>query len=125
MKLLLEDYPNMFDRIEVRRVGRVFVDLDVVLLKPFSNWCSMHWSIILQKYGVADGVVNALQDRKDKVLQQLEVHPCIRRFHHKGTDGSSSQNGPRPSRKLLCPFFWFYALSFPPFRPCSEYPDLV
>ena len=36
VKLLLEDYPNMFDGIEVQRVGRVFADLDVVLLKPLS-----------------------------------------------------------------------------------------
>ena len=37
VKLLLDDYPDVFDRIEVWRVGRVFVDLNVLLLKPFSN----------------------------------------------------------------------------------------
>ena len=37
VKLLLEDYPDMFNRIEVWRVGRVFVDLNVLLLRPFSN----------------------------------------------------------------------------------------
>ena len=68
VKLLLEDYPDMFDGIELRRVGRVFIDLNVMLIKLFSNnRCSMHWSIILLKYSVADGAVNALRDRKDKV----------------------------------------------------------
>ena len=37
VELLLEDYPDMFDGIEVWRVGRVFVDLNVGLLKPFGN----------------------------------------------------------------------------------------
>ena len=37
VKLLLEDYPNMFDRIKARRVGKVLVDLNVALLKSFSN----------------------------------------------------------------------------------------
>ena len=61
MKLLLEDYLDMFDATEVRRVGRVFIDLNVVLFKLFSNnGCSMRWSIILLKYSVADGVFNAL-----------------------------------------------------------------
>ena len=34
---LLEDYLDMFDEIEVWRVVRVFVDPNVVLLKPFGN----------------------------------------------------------------------------------------
>ena len=37
VELLLEDCLHMFDGIEVRRVGRVFVDLNAVLLKPFGN----------------------------------------------------------------------------------------
>ena len=37
VELSLEDYLDMFDGIEVWRVGRVFVDLNVVLLKPFGN----------------------------------------------------------------------------------------
>ena len=86
VELLLEDCLDMFDGIEVWRVGRVFVDLNVVLLKPFGNQCSMHWRIILLKYSVADSVVNALHDRKDKVLQPLEAHSCIHRFHNKGTE---------------------------------------
>ena len=36
-ELLLEDYLDVFDGIGVWRVGRVFVDLNVVLLKPFGN----------------------------------------------------------------------------------------
>ena len=37
VELFLEDYLDMLDGIEVWRVGRVFVDLNVVLLKPFGN----------------------------------------------------------------------------------------
>ena len=37
VELLLEDYLDMLDVIEVWRVGRVFVDLNVMLLKPFGN----------------------------------------------------------------------------------------
>ena len=46
----------------------------------------MYWSIILLRYSIADGVINMLHDRKDKVLQQLEVDSCIHRFHNKGTE---------------------------------------
>ena len=59
----------------------------------------MYWSITLLKYSIADGVVNALHDRKDKVFQKLEVHPCIHRFHNKRDRKSSSiifpKNSPR------------------------------
>ena len=37
VKLFLEDCPDLLDRIEVRRVGRVFIDLNIVLHKPFSK----------------------------------------------------------------------------------------
>ena len=37
VELLLENYPNMFDRTGVWRVGRLFVDLNVVLLGPLRN----------------------------------------------------------------------------------------
>ena len=48
MELLLEDYQDTLDGIEVRRVGRVFIDLNVLLLNPFSKrCCSMHWDNIL------------------------------------------------------------------------------
>ena len=30
-----------------------------------------------------------MHDWKDKILQQLEVHPCIHRFHNKGTESPS------------------------------------
>ena len=35
VELLLGDYQDMFHVIEFWRVGRVFIDLNVVLLKPF------------------------------------------------------------------------------------------
>ena len=46
----------------------------------------MHWSTILLRYSVTDGVVNALHDLGDNILQQLEVHSCTHRFHNKGTE---------------------------------------
>ena len=67
----------------------------------------MYWSIILLKYSIADGVVNALHVRKDKVLQQFEVHPCIHQFHNKGTESPSisPKKLPRAVTETPLPFF--------------------
>ena len=125
MKLLLEDYQDLFDGIEVRRIGRVFIDLNVALLKPCSNnRCSTPWSIILLEYSVTDGI-NVLHNRKgiaDKVLQQLTD------FTTKGTEipTISPPKQPQASRKPLCPFFGATcALNFPLSRRYFKYPDLV
>lgn len=78
MKLLLEDYPNLFDRLEVLRVGRLFVGLNVLLLKPFSNsWCNMYQIIVLLKCSIAGGV-NLLRDQEDNCKVLRAFPPPIR-----------------------------------------------
>ena len=68
----------------------------------------MYWSIILLKYSIADGVVNALHDREDKILQQHKVYPYIHRFHNKGTESPSifpPKTAPGHHRNTFALFF--------------------
>ena len=127
VKLLLEDYPDI-DGIEVRRVRRMFVELNVVLLKPFGdNRCSMDWSIILLKNRFADGVVYALHDGRDRVLQRFET-PLLA-FTDFTTKGQKvprfpPKTAPDHHGNSFAPFLSAMH-SFPLFRRCSKYPDLM
>ena len=90
----------------------------------------MYWSVILLKYSIAGGVVGALRDREDKVLQQLEVGYTLAftDFTAKGQKAPRfppKKTAPDHHRNPFALFFQCYALSFPFFKRCSEYPDLV
>ena len=122
VKLLLEDYPDMFDRIVVWRAGRVLVGLNVLLLKPFSNSrCSTYWSIILLKYSIADGVINALRNQNDKVFQQLEVwstplHSPISQQRDRKPLDSPPQKQPQNITETSLPFFSVLCAQFSIFQ---------
>ena len=64
----------------------------------------MGWSIILLKYSIAGGVVNALHVWKGKVLQQLQMHPCIHRSYNKVTI-TLSKTAPDRRRNSFAIFF--------------------